>query len=384
MWRMILAGIVVIAVTIFGFSLINVSSGSEVGASTQITMPEVDKSLYASAIGQWNWEFPRDHGAHPEFETEWWYYTGNLWAETGERFGFQFTIFRRALTPEGTESNSEWRTNQVYLAHFSVSDLTGNQYYHDQRFSRGGAGLAGATLDPSFRVWLEDWEISGLNEDVSLQRIQAANDSVALDIMLEQAKPIVFQGEDGLSPKGDEIGNASYYYSFSRLITEGTVTIEGKSYSVSGESWMDREFSTSALADNARGWDWFAFIFDNDYELVLGQIRLEDGSKGPHYTGTIVYPDGSTYHLSPEDYVITPTDTWQSPHTGATYPSGWEMQVQVEDEIYQIMVTPVIPDQELYDENFQYWEGAVDIEGDFTGYGYAELTGYASTLQGRF
>jgi len=384
MWRMILAGVAIVAITIFGFSLMDISGGGEVGAVTQLTVPEVDTSLYTQAIDPWAWEFPRDHGAHPDFQTEWWYYTGNLQAESGERFGFQFTIFRRAITPEGVVSDSEWRTNQVYLAHFTISDLTGNTFYHDQRFSRGGAGLAGATADPDYRVWLEDWEISGLNADATLQQIQAETNTFSLDITLEQVKPPALQGDNGLSPKSGVVGNASYYYTLSRLITEGTITIDGESYAVSGHSWMDHEFSTSALGESAQGWDWFGLIFEDDHEMMIGQIRLDDGSKEPAFGGMLIYPDGSTQYLPSETFTITATDTWESPHTGAVYPSGWDIELDVDDTIYAFSVTPVIQDQELHDDTFQYWEGAVDVEGDFNGYGYAELTGYASTMQGRF
>lgn len=384
MWRLVFVGLIILAVTIFGFSLMDIAGGGEIGAAAQLTIPEVDTSQFAQAIDPWDWQFPRDHGAHPDFQTEWWYYTGNLQAGDGHRFGFQFTIFRRAITPEGVVSDSEWRTNQIYLAHFTISDLTGEVFYHDQRFSRAGANLAGATTDPRYRVWLEDWEILGLNDDATRQRIRAANDTIALDITLEQVKPPALQGQDGLSPKSAAIGNASYYYSLSRLLTEGTITIDGEPYAVSGHSWMDHEFSTSALGAEAQGWDWFGLIFENDHELMIGQIRLTDGGKEPAFGGMLIYPDGNTLYLPAESFEITATDTWESPHTGAVYPSGWHVSLTADSETYEFSITPVIRDQELHDDTFQYWEGAVDVQGDFNGYGYAELTGYAGSMQGRF
>jgi predicted secreted hydrolase len=392
MRRFIGLGLVVAGVAIAGFSLIDLGGG-DVGADTVLIVPESDTTGFALAIDPRDWSFPRDYGSHPEFQTEWWYYTGNVTDENGRRFGFQFTIFRRGINPFLEDTGSEWRDGQVYMAHFTLSDIANSDFYHSERYSRGGAGLAGALPNPGepeagYRVWLEGWEARGLNDDASLQRITAAGDDYAIDLRLEQAKPIVFQGEDGLSAKGDAPGNASYYYSLSRLTTSGTVTVNGETFAVEGATWMDREFSTSALGADAIGWDWFGLHFDDGRDLVVGQIRLRDGGARTTYTGTVVYEDGSSYHLTPEDFTIAAIGEWTSPHTGAVYPAGWEITVSAEamrqEEDLRFRAIPLQADQELYSGDIAYWEGAVRLEGDATGYGYAELTGYADTLTGRF
>src|SRR5690606_14376615 len=257
MWRFLALGLVIMAVVVAGFSLIDIRSGNgEVNASAVLADASVEISGFARAVGVWDWQFPQDFGPHPDFQTEWWYYTGNLATATGRRFGFQFTVFRRAIAPEQYASQSEWRTNQIYMAHFTVSDVAGERFYHDERFSRDSAGLAEAEIDPVYRVWLEDWQVTALNDEATRTRITARTDGAAIDLTLQQVKPPALQGQGGLSPKSDEPGNASYYYSLSRLATEGTVTIGGESYAVTGYTWKDHEFSTSALGADALGWDW--------------------------------------------------------------------------------------------------------------------------------
>ncbi len=384
MWRIGFIGVVLVAITLFGFSLVNVSNGTNVGARSVLEAPQTRNENFERAINAREWQFPQDFGAHPTFQTEWWYYTGNLTAETGERFGFQFTVFRRAMTPDEAQGNSEWRDNQLYLAHFTVSDINGEAFYHDQRFARGGAELAGATSTPRYRVWLEDWQIMGLDDDARQTQISAENEDVALNLFLEQVKPPALQGDNGLSPKSAVEGNASYYYSLSRLLTTGTLRIQDETYTVNGLTWKDHEFSTSALGEKAQGWDWFGLIFDNNTELMIGQIRLTDGNKETAFGGMMVFEDGSTRYLPAESFTIMPTDTWTSPHTGAVYPSGWQVSIRHEDITLDFIVTPLMQDQELYDSNISYWEGAVSISGDVTGVGYAELTGYIDSMQGRF
>jgi len=382
-WRIIGVALVILTVVIFGFSLADPLSGTDVSANTQLAIPETSIEGFAQAIEPWDWQFPEDHGAHPDFQTEWWYYTGNVATDDGRRFGYQFTIFRRAISPNIYETESEWRTNQIHMAHFTISDIGEQDFYHDVRYSRSGAGLAGATTDPVYRVWLDDWQVMAENDDATLQRITAATDDFAVDMQLEQVKPPALQGQNGLSPKSDVVGNASYYYTLSRLITEGTITIGDESFAVTGNTWMDHEFSTSALGSEAQGWDWFGLIFDNNTELMVGQIRMVDGGKEPAFGGLLIYPDGSTRYLDSTDFTITATDTWLSPHTDAEYPAGWDIEI-LGDEGFSFTVTPLQADQELHGDGIEYWEGAVRVEGDVTGYGYAELTGYVGTMQNRF
>ncbi len=382
--KMLALVIGILAVVAFGFSLVEVGGAGDVRASTRIEASAASSEGFAQAIAPFAWQFPRDFGAHPEFQTEWWYYTGNLTAESGERFGFQFTIFRRAITPERAASASEWRDNQLYMAHFTISDIAGGKFYHDERFSRSGAGLAGAQGEPHYRVWLEDWQVVALDDAAQRTRLRAQNAVMGLDVTFVQVKPPALQGDNGLSPKSAEVGNASYYYSLSRLLTEGTLTLNGKTYAVSGLTWRDHEFSTSALGDGAQGWDWFGLIFDDGSELMLGKIRLQDGGREMAFGGMYIFPDGSTRYLPAETFTITPTRTWQSPHTGALYPAGWDVRIAAGDLQLAFAVTPLMADQELHGTNVSYWEGAVSVSGDVTGVGYAELTGYVETMEGRF
>jgi predicted secreted hydrolase len=373
-----------LAVLVLGLGLLNNSTGDRVNANAVLVNTSADVSGFARAIEAREWDFPRDFGAHPEFQTEWWYYTGNVADVNGRRFGFQFTLFRRAITPEVLDTTSEWRSNQLYMAYFTVTDVTGDQFFHEERFSRGGADLAGATVDPVYRVWLEDWEVVAQDDDATVVMLHASTDQVAIDLTLEQSKPPVLHGENGLSTKGSEPGNATYYYSLTRLLTEGTITIEGQVYSVTGATWKDHEFGTQALGANAVGWDWFGLQLDDNRELMVGQIRLNDGTTSPYSGEVLVHSDGTTIPLSADDFTMKATGSWTSPHTGAVYPSGWNVRVDLDGVALNLTLTPQIQDQELHGGGIVYWEGTVRIDGDVTGYGYAELTGYVDALTGRF
>lgn len=352
-----------------------------------VLMPavSVDLSEYQRAIGPYAWDFPVDYGAHPAFQTEWWYYTGSLATGTGRRFGYQFTIFRRTIIPDRPASESEWRTNQVYAAHFTVTDVESERFFQEQRFSRGGAGLAGATGDP-YRVWLESWQVRGTDDDPALSMIMAANDQVAVDLTLVQTKPLVLQGDDGFSPKGPNPGEATYYYSLPHLETRGTITVDGEAFAVSGLSWMDHEFGSGAMGDEAQGWDWIAVHLDDGRDLMIGQIRsVNDGDAPVVYGGSLVLADGSVHHLRLNDFTIAVTDTWMSPHTGTVYPAGWRVSIDSgEAQPLELVLTPLVADQELTEGLVIYWEGAVEVGGDATGYGYIELTGYYEAIQRRF
>lgn len=385
-WRVIILLLLIGLILVIGISLIEPQSGSALEARTRFAAPPLDTAGFARAIDPWDWQFPRDHGAHPPFQTEWWYYTGVLATDGGRRFGFQFTIFRRAITALPPEPDSEFRARDIYMAHVTVSDIAAGRFFHDVRYSRGSAGLAGATASDEtapYRVWLEDWQVRALTDDARRQRISAASDDFALELTLMQIKPPALQGDQGLSPKSDEVGNASYYYSLTRLLTDGTITVGGETFTVSGNTWMDHEFSTSALGDGAQGWDWFGLIFDDDTELMIGQIRQIDGTIEPAFGGLFVYPDGSTRALDSGDFSLSVTDTWRSPHTGADYPAGWDVHV-LGDDGFRFSVMPLQADQELHGASIQYWEGAVRVSGEVSGYGYAELTGYVESMRNRF
>jgi predicted secreted hydrolase len=331
-------------------------------------------------------EFPLDHGPHPEYQTEWWYYTGNLTANGGERFGYQLTFFRRAMIPaeQRQERQSSWAADQVYLAHFTITDVDGRKFKAFEKLSRGAAGIAGAQGEPLYQVWIENWSVEQI--DSKRYRMRASVGDAALDLLLLDRKGPSLQGENGYSQKGPEPGNASFYYSLSRLETTGQIRINQNMYDVEGYSWMDHEFSTSALSEGQVGWDWFALQLDNDSELMVYTIRQEDGSIDPYSRGTLILPDGELHHFNQSDFSITVTDTWRSPHSGAIYPAAWTIEVPSAD--IRLEVRPLLNDQEL-NLSFVYWEGAVEISGEHagqkvTGRGYVELTGYAQSMQGQF
>ncbi len=388
MWKIIaLLGVAVLIVGV-GFGLLEVRGAETITASAVLLDPNMDYSGYPIANDlNYPWSFPADHAPHPDFLTEWWYYTGNLENEQGERFGFQFTVFRRAIVPTEPVADSEWRTRQYYSAHFTVSDVARERFFHDERLSRGAMGLAGATIDPSYRVWIEDWQVEGQNPDATEVRLNATmpNENITLDLILNSLKAPVLQGDNGVSKKGGSPDNASYYYSVTRQQTQGTLTIGDVTHRVQGWTWMDREWSTSVLEDGAQGWDWFGLIFDDETELMLGKIRYADGREDNSYGGRYVLPNGESIYLPLETFEIVPLDTWTSPHSGAVYPSGWQFTLDAEtlgrDEDLTFTVTPLLKDQELLTTPI-YWEGAVRIDGDVSGYGYAELTGYADQLAG--
>ena len=332
-----------------------------------------------------DWEFPKDFGPHPEYQTEWWYYTGNLESEQGDRFGYQLTIFRRAVRPESerTERESNWATEQIYMGHFAVSDINAREHYAFERFSRGAAGLAGAQSEP-YQVWLDNWQVSQLSE--GQYQLTAEQDGISLDLLLEDLKGPILHGEEGYSQKGPDKGNASHYYSQTRMETSGSIQTNRGSYQVSGLSWKDHEFSTSALSSGQVGWDWFSIQLDDGSELMVFQIRREDGTIDPYSSGTLVNPDGSVIDLAREDFNIEVQDFWWSAESGAEYPSLW--RIEVPEIGLQIQVQPLISDQEMI-MAYTYWEGAVDATGTrngglISGVGFVEMTGYANSFAGEF
>lgn len=361
-------------------------NGAASEPATLVGLAEPVEQDFAKVTGPVELVFPRDHGPHPDTLTEWWYYTGNLETETGRHFGYQLTFFRRALLPAGerAERQSIWATEQIYMAHFTVTDTASGEFHPFERFSRGSAGLAGAQAEPQYRVWLEDWSVEQVGQDD--YHLTAAAEGILFDLELHDLKGPVLQGEGGYSRKGPEAGNASIYVSQPRLETTGTVSIGGTDYEVRGLSWMDHEFSTSALGLGLVGWDWFSIQLDDNRELMLFTLRREDGSIDEFSSGTVIDADGSTRSLTWEDFSIAVTETWRSPHSHATYPSGWRIEIPSEDMVLE--VRPRLADQEL-NHSFVYWEGAVQVTGRrgeiaVTGSGYAELTGYARSMQGQF
>ncbi|MEQ8329747.1 MAG: lipocalin-like domain-containing protein [Longimicrobiales bacterium] len=351
------------------------------------TLGGADTVGYARAVEPRAFVFPADHGPHPDFRTEWWYVTGNLTGSGNREVGFQFTIFRSALAPSPPDIPSGWATNQAYMGHLAVTDVESGRFHAFESFARGSGGLAGAAADP-FRVWIEGWSLEGPADGGAAfpMRLRAADGTVALDLTFEAGKPRVLQGQAGLSQKGPEPGNASYYYAHTRMPARGTVVLGADTLTVSGLGWLDREWSTSSLSEGQVGWDWFALQMDDGWDLMVYQLRNDDGTAHPLSDGVLVSPEGTRVPLAwGRDIQVEPTGRWTSPRDGSVYPSGWRIAIPSRD--WDVTVTPVMDDQELV-LAFRYWEGAVRVEGtaagrDASGRGYVELTGYAGQRPGR-
>ena len=340
---------------------------------------------FARALEPMTLQFPHDHGAHPEYQIEWWYYTGNLHTDDGKAFGYQLTFFRFALTPQMPDRTSHFATNQVYMAHFAVTDAANGDYFCFERRSRGAGRLASATGDPTYKVWLENWSATETESGVMRLHVPSTSDlietepQIGLSLDLRQTRPPILHGDRGLSQKGPELGNATYYYSLVGLETTGEITVNGKTVTVSGISWMDHEFGTSFLGKGFVGWDWFSLQLEDSTTLMLYCLRRSDQSCAPEtFEGTLVYPDGQQLHIGTKDFTLTPTRQWTSPESGATYPSGW--QITFSELQIALQVEPLIPNQE-FRASFTYWEGAVRVYGQIdgaavNGHGYVELTGY--------
>lgn len=373
-WIFLLLGLLVVAGYVL-WARSDEPSTPQASLSVAGALRAADDRGYAKAVAPRDFIFPADHGPHPEFRTEWWYFTGNLETPEGRRFGFQLTFFRSALAPAMPPRKSAWAARQAWLAHFTVTDVAGGQFHSFERWSRSAIGLAGAQATP-FRVWLQDWSAEG--GPVFPLRLRASQEEVGIDLLLQQGKPPVLQGDRGLSRKSAEPGNASYYYSLTRMPAAGTVRLAGDRLSVSGTAWMDREWSTSALGPDQVGWDWFSLQLSNGSELMLYRLRRGDGSADPASSGTVIGPAGNTRRLGLDGFAIESTGLWESPRSKARYPARWRLRVPSEQ--LDLTVTPLLADQEL-DVSFRYWEGAVEIEGTRAGRpvggkGYVELTGY--------
>jgi len=352
------------------------------GSRLSQLLSDNDLTGYATATTHRTFAFPADHGPHQEFRNEWWYLTGNLDGQNGERFGYELTIFRFLLAPnKKQEQISRWQSDQVYIGHFAVTDVKNEQFHVAERFSRGSMGLAGAQAEP-FRVWIEDWSITAGSKTTATWRIQAREKDVSLDLHLIPVKPPVLNGQNGLSQKSTKPGNASYYYSISRLKTDGKLQLGENQYTVTGLSWLDREWSSSALSKDQVGWDWFALQFDDGSDLMFYQLRRKDGSIDSLSAGTWIDNNGSSQYLDVDEVKIETTDFWDSP-LGGKYPSAWQINVPGLD--VQLDVQPVIDDQEL-NATVRYWEGAVNVSGKrngekLGGRGYVELTGYGGIAE---
>ncbi len=374
---------------------------------------------FARALAPRTFEFPRDHGPHPEFRHEWWYVTGNLDSADGRRFGFELTIFRVGLAPVGGVGSgagsagadgsgvasanaggaaprvgtaavgapgvsadaagaSAWRTRQVYAAHFAITDVARGEFKFAEKYSRAALGLAGAQAEP-FRVWVDDWVLGSPPSSSATSRwtLHASGQGYELILDADLLGPPVLNGDHGLSRKSAEPGAASYYYSIPRIAVHGKVVRDRVSSDVHGLAWLDREWGSGSLGAKEQGWDWFALQLQDGSALMFYALRNHDGTRDPNSAGTWVDPAGRTQSLSTDQVMIDVSDHWTSPR-GGRYPSRWRVRVPAVG--VDVEVRPVLANQELGTKP-RYWEGAVDLRGvreghDATGRGYVELVGY--------
>ena len=345
---------------------------------------------FAQAQERRTFVFPRDHGPHREFRQEWWYVTGNLDAASGERFGFELTFFRLALEPPGTAAApdaettpgaqpSAWRSRELYMAHFAVSDLARRRFRFAQKLSREALGLAGAQAQPAqgqaLKVWIDDWSLTDSDRQWT---VQATQDGYTIELTLESLTAPVLNGDAGLSRKSAEAWAASYYYSIPRLAVRGRVLRDGRPLEVHGLAWLDREWGSGGLGAAQAGWDWFALQLNDGSALMFYALRERDGHRDPHSAGTWVSSTGEARPLASADVSIVVGGEWRGGR-GARYPAAWRLRVPA--LALEVAVQPVLPDQELRTIP-PYWEGAVDVSGEragrhISGRGYVELVGYA-------
>jgi len=339
---------------------------------------------WKQAAGPWQWSFPRDHGAHPEFRTEWWYFTGNLKDKDGRRYGYQLTFFRQGLVYKPSQPDNPWSIRDVYLAHFAIVDETSGKFWHYDQASRSGPGLAGAKIG-SMNVWTLDWSAKMTDNIIHLK---ARKDEMALELELSPRKPKIFHGNKGLSAKGPNPGQASYYYSFTDLASKGTIQTEVSKnpVAVTGTSWFDQEFGSNVLSSDQVGWDWFGIHLSDGRDIMLFQLRKKDGTIEASSSGTIIEKDGTSRYLRQSDIMLNVKAQWKSPKSGGTYPAKWE--IKIPSTGIDITLAPIAANQELVTEastGVTYWEGAVSGSGisrgaSVTVEGYAELTGYAGSI----
>jgi len=327
--------------------------------------------------------FPQDHGKHPDFQTEWWYFTGNLDSGSG-KWGFHLTFFRRSFVQSRAEGASAWRVRDLYPGHLALTDVTNRKFFHGELLSREGPGLAGAS-EEDLSVRIKDWSAVRRENDILLRARQG---DYALDLRLVPVKPVVLHGAGGYSRKGDAGGQASHYYSFSRMQVHGSIRFAGASHDVTGLAWMDHEFGSSILSEDQAGWDWFSLQLDDGSEIMVFHLRKKDGSFEQPF-GTLITREGSAVDLADKNTTVSHNRTWASPRTGAVYPAEWS--IVIPDSEISILVKPLVEDQELAATRSTrtiYWEGAVGVSGTVKGKavegrGYVELTGYAHSMAGR-
>ena len=346
------------------------------------TMPILAREpVWKVAVPGWRYEFPSDHFSHPDFKTEWWYFTGNLEAHDGREFGFQLTFFRQGIQ-RGHDGATRFSVRDIKLAHFAVTDLDRNKFRFAQKISRGAFDEAGFTKGDRI-AWIDDWSLDVSDDGTFL--IKASDLGFALDLHLTPRKAHVLHGENGVSQKSAGEGRASHYYSFTRLEADGRLILDGNEIPVRGWSWFDQEWATNQLTEEQTGWDWLSLQFQDNTELMLFQIRLKEGGRDPFSHGTWVDSDGNTVPIKNEDFELVAGKTWRSGQTEGEYPVAWKIRIPKLQ--LELDVTAAMNEQELVLSPIAYWEGSVRANGnrgttEVKGRGYLEMTGYGSGIVG--
>ncbi len=368
-----------------------------------VALPLGGETEWRTAREDYAWSFPEDHWARDGYKTEWWYFTGHLEAETGERFGYQFTIFRVGLVGDRPEIASSWTAKDLVMGHVALSLLpdptgrtaattgegkNGGRHRFSEVVYRASALLGGfGTYPDSLIAWCRppagtegDWRLTwnGTGFDFEMK-----DDGRGFEFALttRPIKPMVFQGPDGFSRKSHGTTSASQYYSFTRMATEGTLKVDGRTFPVTGNSWMDKEFGSNQLGEQQVGWDWFSLQLDDGREVMLYLLR-DKNEQIDYASGTLVDASGETRYLTRDEFDLSASGTWTSPD-GITYPSGWRLLLPTADIVCDI--EPELADQENRSSivpTMRYWEGAVrvtDTAGQGLGQGYVELTGYGDS-----
>jgi predicted secreted hydrolase len=334
---------------------------------------------FKPALPGWKYVFPRDHGAHREFKTEWWYYNGHLKDSSENSYGYQMTFFRVGLNPSRTPtSGSRWRVRDVYLAHLTITDVHHKTFLFQEKADRGNLGLAGAD-EGRYRVWVGNWEVFLEGRE---HHISAGDNELGFSLRVNPIRAPAIHGTDGISQKGAGVGRASHYYSVTRMETKGVLRIKGKEIPVTGLSWMDHEFGSNQLAENQTGWDWFSIQLSNGMDLMVYQLRQQNGGIDPYSSGTLILSDSQIGHLPWAEINLQTLSFWKSAKSGATYPASWKIDLPRYE--MRLSLTPVLADQELLtpkSTGVTYWEGKVKVQGTYKGRpiegdGYVELTGY--------
>jgi predicted secreted hydrolase len=354
-----------------------------------LSIPNLFAEEFKRALPGKIFSFPQDHFSHPEFKTEWWYYSGHLQSQGQDKksYGYQLTFFRTGLKREAKNQKSKWAIQDLYFAHLALTDESKMKFEYREKVNRGSLGEGGASVfkkdGKPFRVWLEDWSVELKGPLMQDHLLKAGEKNLGIELILIPEKNPVIHGQNGISQKAEGEGYASHYYSITHLKTTGKVFLKNKEIPVEGISWMDHEFGSNQLQKYQAGWDWFSIQLDNRVDLMFYQIRHRDGKTDPYSSATIIFPDGRYQYLPKKEFQIDVLNQWKSPKSGAIYPSGWS--VKVPDHQIELMLTPTVKNQELITKEstqVTYWEGSVRVNGKYQGHSikgmsYVELTGYA-------